>query len=275
MVEIEKGGGEKSSSIGRSRKKKRKASDHGFRLTERDLSIMGFLLDQKFASLPQLYFRFFDRRKSVDDPLPTGFHVARQRLQVLRKAGLIFTEKVYTEPKSIYLLTNTGFKVFESRRPNDAYSVPVKKIDFRSYEHDTKVNDCRIALERSGRVIKWLSDRRLKMEGFNSEFSFSDMPKSVVPDGVFISSKAKRVVFEIETSTRKKRRYEEKLWAFKSVMGGSEPLIHHVIWVGSTPKIQRDLKSVASRDEGFTVESYYYFLNLLWPGGIKPGGKAL
>ncbi len=245
----------------------------GFRLTERDISIFSFLLDQKFASLEQIYFMFFDIRKSVDDPLPKGFFVTRQRLQILRKAGLISTQKVYTESKSVYLLSPLGFKIIESRRPNDAYAPPVKKVDFRNYEHDTRVNDCRIALERSGRVMKWLSDRRLKMEGFSSQFSNQNLPKSVVPDGVFISKKGKRVIFEIEASTRKKKRYQDKYWDFRSVMMERDSLIHHVIWVGATPTIKRSLLSIAGDNESFSVESYLYFLNNFWPDGIKKRGK--
>lgn len=45
------------------------------------------MLDQKFASLEQLYFRFFDARKAVSEPLPPNLHVTRQRLQVLKRGG--------------------------------------------------------------------------------------------------------------------------------------------------------------------------------------------
>ena len=45
------------------------AKSSGFRLTERDLELLGFLLDQKFASLEQVYFRFFDVRGKVTDEL--------------------------------------------------------------------------------------------------------------------------------------------------------------------------------------------------------------
>ena len=70
-----------------------------FRLTARDIEILGFLLDQKFASLEQIYFRRFDVRKTVTEPLPKNLYVTRQRLKILRQAGLIKTEKVYSEAK--------------------------------------------------------------------------------------------------------------------------------------------------------------------------------
>ena len=71
----------------------------GFRLTARDYQIFGFLLDQKFASLEALYFRFFDGRKAPTDPLPENLYVARQRLGILKRAGLLLTERVYSDPR--------------------------------------------------------------------------------------------------------------------------------------------------------------------------------
>ena len=242
---------------------------YDFRLTPRDVEILGFLLDMKFASLEQLYFRFFDVRDKVTDPLPSGLHVTRQRLQILRRAGLISTRKVFSESKSLYLLTVQGFQVFQSKRPTDAYALPLREVDFRSYEHDTKVNDCRIAIERTGKVMKWISERQIKMKGFESEQSYQELPKEIVPDGIFISSKGERIAFEIETTVRKKIRYQEKKNSFLSVMSGSKPLLHRVFWVGFTDRIYSDLKEIVSERPGFFVESYGHFLSKLWPKGIR------
>lgn len=246
----------------------RKGKYESFRLTDRDVEILAFLLDQKFASLEQIYFKFFDTRAQVTDPLPKGLHVTRQRMAVLRRAGLISTERVYSESRSLYLLTQSGFQLFRSRRPHDAFAQPMKSVDFRNYEHDTKVNDCRIAIERTGKVIKWIPERRLRMEGFESEFSFRSLPRELVPDGIFISSKGERIAFEIETTYRKKSRYEDKRDAFFSVMIGENQLIHRVFWVGFTDRIYSDLKEVAGRAEGFSIESYSHFLSKLWPRGV-------
>lgn len=246
-----------------------KAKDKfNFRLTERDVKILGFLLDQKFASLEQIYFRHFESRKIHTDPLPSNLYVTRQRLQVLRKAGLIRTEKVYSEARSLYLLTGLGFHLFKSKKPHDAYASPVKTMDFRSFDHDTKVNDCRIAIEREKKIMKWLPERRIRMKGFESEFSYKELPKDLVPDGIFISSKGERIAFEIETTPRMKRRYKDKRDGFLSIMGGASPLIHKVLWVGFTDRIFLDLKEVIGRDSKFLLESYGHFLSKLWPKGV-------
>ena len=264
-AEIERSAAVIGAEAGLEAKKNRYAS---FRLTDRDLEILGFLLDQKFASLEQIYFRFFDARAKVTDPLPANLHVTRQRLQVLKRAGLVSAQKVFSEARSLYLLTPLGFQIFRGRRPHDAFAMPMRTVDFRNFEHDTKVNDCRIAIERTGKIMRWLPERRLRMQGFESQFSYSELPKELVPDGVFISSKGERIAFEIETTPRKRSRYEDKRDGFLSVMGGSSPLIHRVFWVGFTDRIFSDLREVAGGREEFVIESYSHFLSKLWPRGV-------
>lgn len=239
-----------------------------FRLTDRDLDIFGFILEQKFASLEQIYFRFFDCRKSISDPLPRGLFVTRQRLQILKRNGFLKSEKVFSESKSLYLVTNKAVQILRSRRSHLADLKVISQIDFRNYDHDTKVNDCRIAIERTGKVIRWLPERKIRAQGFESEFSWHELPSELVPDGIFISSKGERIAFEIETTPRKKSRYEEKRDGFLSVMGSHKPLIHRVFWVGFTDRIYTDLKSVAGKSEGFVIESYSHFLSKLWPRGL-------
>lgn len=263
-IDVENEGLEKSKSELVSKKKQ----GSSFRLTDRDLELLGFLLDQKFASLEQIYFRFFDNRKLVTDPMPEQLFVTRQRLQILKRAGLITSQKVFSESRSLYLLTQMGFGIFRGKRPHDAFATPAREVDFRNYEHDTRVNDCRIAIERTRKIMKWLPERRLRAQGFESDFSLQALPREVVPDGVFISSKGDRIAFEIETTPRKKSRYEDKRDEFLSVMRGPEPLIHRVLWVGSTDRVFADLKDVAGRHPEFIVESYSHFLTKLWPRGI-------
>lgn len=246
----------------------RRSDAPSFRLTDRDLEILGFLLDQKFASLEQIYFRHFDVRESAESPMPKGLHVTRQRLQILKRAGLISTERVFSESRSLYLMTSFGFQTFQSKRPSEAYAKPMATVDFRNFEHDTKVNDCRIALERTGKVMKWISERRVRIEGFESQFSFSELPETIVPDGVLVSSKGERVAFEIEASPREKRRFVQKREAYESVMRGTNPLFHKVIWTASTQPLTTVLKEVIGADPRFLLNSYDHFLSKLWPNGV-------
>ena len=241
------------------------ARSPGFRLTERDYDIFGFLLDQKFASLEALYFRFFDARKLATDPLPRHLFVARQRLGILARAGLLTTQRVYSEPKSLYLLPPQGFHAFRMRRDLDAYASPIREVDFRNYEHDAAVTYCRVAIERQHKAMKWYCERRLRMQGFSCEGVRAELPEAIVPDAIFISSKGERIAFELEYTQRKKSRYEAKVSEYESVMYGSRPLIHKVLFVGGNERVYRDLKSVLDGHPSFWLESYGHFLGRLFP----------
>lgn len=240
----------------------------GFRLTQRDYEVFGFLLDQKFASLEALYFRFFDARHAPSEPLPENLAVARQRLGILKRAGLISSERVYSDPKSLFLLTPLGYHLFRMRRDEDAYAAPVTSVDFRNYEHDQALNYCRVAIERQGKSMRWFSERRLRMQGFQVPGVRFELPESIVPDAIFISSKGERIAFELEYTNRKKSRYEWKIEQYESVMGGSQPLLHGVLFVGGTERVYRDLKEVLPQQRGFWLESYAHFLGRLFPSGL-------
>ena len=99
-------------------------------LQKRDYEIMRFILHQKFASLEVLYFRFFDVRKHIDDPLPKNFWTARQRLSKLRKYAILKTEKVLSNGKAHFLLTPLGEKIVKDYCNQSAVIKPTTNIDF-------------------------------------------------------------------------------------------------------------------------------------------------
>jgi len=260
--------GSSSAGVLKASVKRQNIKSPGFRLTPRDYDIFGFLLDQKFASLEALYFRFFDARRSPSEPLPDNLAVARQRLGILKRAGLVSSERVYSDPKSLFLLTPLGYQLFRMRRSDDAYAAPVTSVDFRNYEHDQALNYCRVAIEKQGKSMRWFSERRLRMEGFQVPGIRFELPESIVPDAIFVSSKGERVAFELEYTHRKKSRYEWKIEQYESVMGGSKPLLHQVLFVGGTERVYRDLKEVLPERSGFWLESYAHFLGRLFPSSL-------
>ena len=233
----------------------------GIRLTERDFDLLAFLHDQSFSSLSGLYYRFFDRRKNSTDPLPKNLWVTRQRVACLRQAGLIASQRVFSDPQALYLLTREGYQVLEARRELGLYVEPSAAIDFRYFEHDRRVNLCRIALERSGKCLKWYPDRFLRKKraypyGENGWVKF---PQAAIPDGVFISSKGERVAIELELTPKKRERTIEKCRHYKRLFlsaGDSGPSLHRVLWIASTPRIGRDLERVLGGEPCFTLYSF-------------------
>jgi hypothetical protein len=250
---------------------------HGLslRLTERDYQLFAFLLDQKFASLETLYYRFFDHRKSIHDRPPKEFFVARQRLALLKRAGLITTQRVYSESKSVYLLTQLGSRALEGKFPNAIYAQPVREVDFRNYDHDRRVNLVRVCFEREKKVLQWWSERRLKAHSFSAEGCSDTLPESIVPDGIFLSAKGERVAVEVEASNRMKSRFEEKVSAYRSVMSSYDPksaLIQKVLFVACSDALHTKLTKVIDGRKGFLIESYTHFLGKLY--APLPGAAA-
>ena len=237
------------------------------RLTERDYALLAFLLDQKFASLETIYYRFFDRRKNIHERPPKEFFVARQRLGLLRRAGLISTQRVYSGSKSVYLLTQLGSRALEGKFPDAIYAQPVREVDFRNYDHDRRLNLVRVCFEREKKVIQWWSERRLRAHGFSAEGCRDSLPESIVPDGIFLSAKGERVAVEVEASNRMKTRFEEKVSAYRSVMSSYDPksaLIQKVLFVACSDAIQTKLAKVIGGRDGFILESYTHFLGKLY-----------
>jgi hypothetical protein len=72
----------------------------GFRLTGRELDLLEFVLDQKFAGIDAMYQRFYAVENSKSQ------RYAAERVQLLRRHGFLRAENVYTEPKLFYLTTH-------------------------------------------------------------------------------------------------------------------------------------------------------------------------
>lgn len=129
-------------------------------------------------------------------------------------------------------------------------------------------------------MVKWFSDRRIKREGFRSKYSANELPKTVIPDGIVITKKGERVAFEFEMSQRQRRRFIDKAKSLVGVMYSENPLLHKVIWIGSSEKIVSELKNAV--DEGvfyndskklFKVSEYEYFLETVRSQDRREGAK--
>ncbi len=235
------------------------------RLTKRDEDLLVFLFDQKFATIEAVYLRFFDQREKPSDPCPAGYYTTRQRLGLLQKHGFVKTAKVYTESKSVYLLGPSGYKILQAR--GLTYGPPIQTVDFRQYEHDLKVTYCRIALERQGKAVRWYSERRIRMKGFEVGGELHRLKKDgIIPDGIFLSPKGDLVAFELECAQRMLSRFERKASDYRSLM--YEGIIQKVLWVADSDKLAHDLTSVISGRSNFFVDRYETYSKCLMAGGI-------
>ncbi len=119
------------------------------------------------------------------DPIPESFAVVRQRMGTLKRAGLVKSQKVYSESKSLFLLSDLGWKVLDSRFPDAVFGPPVRVVDFRNYDHDFRVTICRIALEKYKKASSWIPERRIRIEGFEQPNARYRLPDTIIPDAIF------------------------------------------------------------------------------------------
>lgn len=242
------------------------------RLTDRDYQLMAFLYDQKFASLLVIYYRFFDQRKSGADPLPKNLWVTRQRLAILRQAGLISSQRIFTDARAVYLLTGLGFQVLRDQRGMELPISPAIEVEFRTFEHDKRVTMCRVVLEKQGKCLAWYPDRHLRAtRGYPGAVrAFKEVPLQVIPDGIFISSKNERVALEIEHTPKDRKRYQEKLDVYRRLFMGihsqdldHRPVVERVHFVASSDRIGKDLNEFFYDPNRFRVHTYEELVGFL------------
>ncbi len=186
----------------------------GFRFTDRELDILEFVLEMKFSTLEDIHSKFF---KVTKWGLTSNSLIwARQRILKLVKSECL---QILTDvcAKPLYVLTNKGFLFLKNSRIQKNYCRPLLEIDARVYNHDQRVAQLRIALEKSGLVKGWISERQLS--------EFDEVKKYLSaefrPDAIYITAEGKKVAFELEIARKSKDRYQTKIKRYIQVM--SEP----------------------------------------------------
>ena len=130
----------------------------------RDERLFNLLLHQKFLTLDQIHRWFFP---------DSSLQMPRMRMRKLMHFGLVRTQKVYTEPRQVYLLGKAGYRYLENKGQSQKLGL-LSEIDLRVFEHDKAVTDLRLALESAGADSE-KSERELRHE----------RPASRVPDALF------------------------------------------------------------------------------------------
>ena len=175
-------------------------------LTDRDLKIIKFILEMKFANVNDIYIRFFKAKHIGIECLTT--RSAYRRLQLIEENGYLVScknhlsgEKLYfPSPKGYYLILNSGIE-------HGSISYPIKRIDYRTFDHDHMLIQIRANIEKSENATLWKSDRYLKS---NNEFNeLSSL--NIVPDGIYTNMQNEKIALELELTLKSKERYRTKV----------------------------------------------------------------
>lgn len=182
-------------------------------LTKRDLSVLHFVFQMRFASSLQIMKACFS--ETLKGNLRTSdLYIKRRLAQLVAGKFLscgrppsVKTQKYYYKITRLGLSVLTGDLVtYEINR--------VPEIKFSNFDHDSHVIVCRIALEKKGRATQWTPEFEIKAK-FNA---FANLPAKYIPDAIFINKLGELTALEMEISRKAKSRYEDKIQKYVSIV---------------------------------------------------------
>jgi hypothetical protein len=175
-----------------------------FRITSRDLEVLVFLLEMKFATIAEIHFKFF--RGTREGGFSTSYRWAWERIGALVDEGLI-DEISGVVAKTTYICTNKGYRFAKNCLKENFVCRPAGGLDRNTYDHDLAVTRLRLILEDSNIVQGWQSERSIEED----ESATGRFQPDFIPDGVYTGQNSKRVAVEVEMSRKSKSRYREKV----------------------------------------------------------------
>lgn len=218
------------------------------RLTQREIELLEFVLDQKFVELHTLYLRFYKGEGSKNS------RYAYRRLRLLTNHGFLRVKRIYTKPGNIYLATSLAHTVVQNQNPERTVSLPSAEVDLRTFEHDRRVTICRAVREKNLEVKEWLSERRLKQEWTkNNGYNLS---RQYMPDAIFTSRNGGRVAFELELAPKTRERYAKKVSKFLDIMTSHEGPFKRALFVACSESVFQTLLTVTRPYPEFLVSRY-------------------
>lgn len=175
------------------------------KLTQRDLDIIRFCLEMRFATIAQLHQRFFNKSHSGDESKCDRW--TQERLYKLRQCNYLNLQKNFLTGENLILPSLKGYQLIKKHFYFEDLPKPIGYIDFRQFEHDKLLIDCRSQLENTKQIKRWISERCLQSR---SEVTTSFRDDSVA-DALCITNNDESFYFELELSLKTKERYKRKL----------------------------------------------------------------
>lgn len=226
--------------------------DEGIWVQKRDLEILRFCLEMKFADVESLNQVFFDA-KSQD------MFAARKRIQKLEAVGFLRSVSLLSgTAKKFYLTTLKGHRELLKVATSGVIPNPVSKLSVVTFEHDLGVLKSRLELEKQGRASNWRSEKLLKSQ---AEAVTGRLQRDFMPDGIFASKHGKVCAFEYENKPKSEKQLREKVFRLNALMTEKDPVFEACLFMASTENLKSKIKKmtdlipnkfvVQSRDELF------------------------
>lgn len=192
---------------------KRRPRSPTVEIVERDLKVLDFILDMKFATASEVYAKFFARSPE----LPRVGHPTKwtkRRLMQLTRSGFLKATVGIGVQELVYFATFKAFYLLNSFSPSELRPKPTGGLDLRTFVHDRELLFLRMDFERMFGDVAWISDRRLK-QGFGETLGIYG---SDVPDAILRLPDVGLVALELEIALKSRVRYRDKVSRFVSLI---------------------------------------------------------
>jgi DNA-binding PadR family transcriptional regulator len=207
--------------------------DEGIWVQKRDLEVLRFCLEMKFADVESLNQVFFDA-KSQD------MFGARKRIQKLEAVGFLRSVSLLSgTAKKFYLTTLKGHRELLKVATSVVIPNPVSKLSVVTFEHDLGVLKSRLELQRQGRASNWRSERLLKSQ---VEAATGRLKRDFMPDGIFTSKHGKVCAFEYENKPKSEKQLREKVFRLNALMTEKDPVFEACLFIASTENLKNKIK---------------------------------
>lgn len=241
------------------------------RLTSRDLDMLEFMNDMKFASVAEIHERFF-LRKGEDRNKPST--AARNRLTSLIFGGFLKGERCGPMGQAFYIVTEKGHTALNNFKPMREHPAPMRGIDKSTFDHDYRVLLTRVFFERNNLLTSWISERQMiceksLVEGLHEEYH---------PDAIMVLPDGKRVAYEFENAWKSKDRYQKKINKFLDVMNSdgrkSFDVVHYLCMKSGVANSLKTLTS-AFEDQFIVHEGKEFFKHYMPNGEMPPSPQVM
>ncbi len=167
------------------------------RITERDILGVGFVVEQGFATIEQLWKVAWNEHKSVD--------YTYRRVVSLERSGFLKTVKVDSITYKIVSPTTKSRNLIASF---SQHPIPLVNASKDIVFHQLDLNGLRILFQEKG-LKNWRSAECLAVDP-----SFKKIGTRHIPDAYYISSDGTRTAIEYDRTLRKKDRIKERLSSY-------------------------------------------------------------
>lgn len=214
-----------------------------FYLNDREYELLEFVHDMKFASIHELYRKFF--YKTREGLLSKSNWYARERVQNLSRNGYLKVGRKDEKGINLYIITGKALAALRTKYQSKVFGHLQKNIDIRCFEHDKLVLKTRMYLENQNNSLKWVSDKRLKSHPTIQNL----IGRDYLPDGLNVDDKNTTWAIEIEISPKARWIYQNKIRRYVDLIRSNkktnefDQLIDKVLYICVRPKVYDFLKS--------------------------------